>query len=229
MVVGNGMLATAFMKTEGISSDTIIFASGVSNSQETDHREFRRESDLLHSFLSCGKRVVYFSTVSVHDPSLSSSPYIIHKLNIEHLLREHAGDYLIIRLPIVVGRSNNRHTLTNFLFYSLLSGHHFELYRFACRYLIDLEDVVALVTRLIAKQPCNQTLDLVLDNRTRVTEIVEVLEHILGTQANYTLVPKGACYQIDNGPVKHILGTEYFQVDPRAYTYSLLSKYYLNI
>ena len=51
MIVGNGLIAKSFLKKYGKDNNIIIFASGVSNSKETNPDNFKREEDLLVSFL----------------------------------------------------------------------------------------------------------------------------------------------------------------------------------
>ena len=151
MIVGDGMLASAFQRAGAHDWDPVIFASGVSNSLEKDFTEYQKETDLLLNYSKLDKMLVYFSTVSIFDPSLSSNPYIHHKLKIEKIIDDRFGKYLIIRLPIVVGKSSNPHTLTNFLYRSIMNGDHFRLFQYATRYLIDLDDVVRFTEILISK------------------------------------------------------------------------------
>jgi len=226
MIIGDGMLATAFLKA-GINTDHhIIFASGVSNSLETDPNEFKRESDLLLSYSRNNEKLVYFSTVSIFDPSLYKNPYIQHKLNIEKIIRDNFSKYLIIRLPIVVGKSNNTNTLTNFLYLSLINNLPFNLYLNATRYLIDLDDAVRLSSLIILKTEGNQTINLVLDNKISAADIVMMLSEITGKQGNYNMISEGADYDVDHRPFKELMGKEQFKIDQEKYIFNLLNKYY---
>ena len=48
MVVGNGLLGMSFLlSSENDNESRVIFASGVSNSKETDIKEFNREKELI--------------------------------------------------------------------------------------------------------------------------------------------------------------------------------------
>lgn len=226
MVIGSGMLATAFMYDKINSDNVIIFASGVSNSLETDKLAFNREVDLLLNHASTSARLVYFSTVSIFDPSLSDSPYVLHKLYIEEMISAHFKNYLIIRLPIVVGKSTNPNTLTNFLYNCIRSGKSFNLYTNAQRYLIDLDDVVFLTSQLLQKVHENCKINLVLDNKTSIQSIVYLLAEIIGRQPYFNEVPRGSDYDIDNTFVKDLLGEDYFQIQGSEYIEKLLKKYY---
>ena len=61
MVIGNGLIASAFERYKN-NDDIIIFASGVSNSQETSELAFNREINLMKRYLNLDKKLIYFST-----------------------------------------------------------------------------------------------------------------------------------------------------------------------
>ena len=88
MIVGNGMIATAFKNIDYDLSDYILFASGVSNSKCRDFGEFNREFLTLKNTLDNNKTLIYFSTSSVFDPSLQNSEYVKHKLILEKYIQE---------------------------------------------------------------------------------------------------------------------------------------------
>jgi nucleoside-diphosphate-sugar epimerase len=226
MVIGDGMIASAFIRSGAENWRCIIFASGVSNSLETDPEEYIKEEELLLSMKGSALKLVYFSTVSVFDPSMNRNPYILHKKRLETLIEDNFNNFLIIRLPIVVGKSTNPHTLINFLYNSIISGEKFQVYQNASRYLLDLDDVVKLTKLLIDKSTANLNVNLVFDDKTSVNEIVQILMKISGKTGNYSLVQKGSDYEIDNSTAKAIIGEEYFQITPEEYNYNLLHKYY---
>lgn len=62
--------------------DFIIFASGVSNSKNSDLTAYQREAALLEKLIAeyPGKTLVYFSTCSLYDPGEKGSLYYLHKL-----------------------------------------------------------------------------------------------------------------------------------------------------
>lgn len=226
MVIGDGMIASAFIRSGAENWPCVIFASGVSNSLETDPAEYIKEEKLLLSKKESHLKLVYFSTVSLYDPSMARNPYILHKKRMEYLIENNFNSFLIIRLPIVVGKSTNPHTLINFLYNSIISGEKFQVYQNASRYLLDLDDVVKLTKLLIDKSKANLNVSLVFDDRTSVIEIVKILTRISGKKGSYSLVPKGSDYKIDNSIAKEIIGEEYFQIIPKEYNFNLLHKYY---
>ena len=101
MIIGNGLIANGFDKYR-YNDDVLIFASGVSNSMENNENEFNKEYELLKDSIDIPSKLIYFSTCSIVDDS-NKSPYILHKIKMEKLIRENSNNYLIFRLPIVVG------------------------------------------------------------------------------------------------------------------------------
>ena len=63
MIVGNGLIASLFYDVD--REDVIFFASGVSNSLETELSEFQREEDLIRETFTQNpdKLFVYFFIV----------------------------------------------------------------------------------------------------------------------------------------------------------------------
>lgn len=164
VVYGNGLLANKFKISQSIS-DYIIFASGVSNSGETRESEFERERKL---FLDCckeGKPIIYFGSCSVELPGQFWTPYIRHKFEMERAVLS-KGLGVVFRLPNVVGHGGNKNTLFNYLCNSILSGDVITVRKNAVRSLIDMDDVVSLVSFL-----CRDAFfkDLSTGNLIRVT------------------------------------------------------------
>lgn len=106
MIIGNGDIASVLTDRD----DLVFFASGVSDSQETDEAEYRREIALL-SRQDRNKRLVYFSSLSVF---YSESRYADHKRAMEATIKKYSKYYCIIRLGNIDWGSNP-HTLINYL------------------------------------------------------------------------------------------------------------------
>ena len=120
MVIGSGLIGSAFEKSQHEFKDSCVYASGVSNSNSSDCYEFKREQDQLVYFLSKYRnlrRFYFISTCSLYDSERNASPYVKHKLNMENLVISNTNG-VVIRLPQVVGRSTNPYTITNFIYLS---------------------------------------------------------------------------------------------------------------
>lgn len=104
MIIGKGLIASQFYEVD--REDIIFFASGVSNSSETRKEEFYREQNLIEETirLNSDKLFIYFSTCSIYDSSKYNSPYVLHKLHMEEVIKESAPKYLILRISNAVGK-----------------------------------------------------------------------------------------------------------------------------
>ena len=91
MVIGDGLIATAFSKYK--DSNVVIFASGISNSTECDFLKFQQERFLLEDIIDIyrNNKIVYFSSVDMR-----LTPYFSHKKQMEdkkRSLEELAEEY----------------------------------------------------------------------------------------------------------------------------------------
>jgi nucleoside-diphosphate-sugar epimerase len=176
-IIGSGLIASSF-SDQDFGRSVILFASGVSNSRETRSSQFDRESKLLQDWLSKSEKLIYFSTCSVEDDNLKSSPYVLHKIQMEKLvLLRPTG--IVIRLPQVVGRCDNKYTLTNFLASKIFNNECYDLYYGVLRNLIDITDVVALTRFLLESSDEGNLVSFAMPQYYEVSEIVFILENLL--------------------------------------------------
>lgn len=206
MIKGRGMLAKAFASFNE-QENIIIFAQGVSNSQEKDEDNFKRESNILQSVLdeNKGKLIVYFGTCSVDDPESKNTPYVEHKLNMEKLIQESGLDYYIFRLPQVVGKATSP-TLINFIATQIKAEKEFNVWGNSTRNLIDVDDVCNLVSYIVTNNLDKNSIINVASNRTvAIVTIVMKMESIIGKKASYKVLDKGASYSIDISSIKPYL------------------------
>lgn len=108
-IIGHGDIASALIDRQ----DLIFFASGVSNSQETNEENYKRENNLLIDTIheNKGVQVVYFSSIGVLD---SISRYYQHKRQMERVIQQLCPIHNIVRLGNI-DWGNNPHTLINYL------------------------------------------------------------------------------------------------------------------
>jgi len=203
MIIGNGMIAKAFKKYEN-SLRTVIFASGVSNSKETDEKNFNRERELLNNTLNrnSDKLFVYFSTCSIEDSSQQNSKYIIHKKKMEELIKTKSNSYYIFRLPQVVGKTHSP-TLVNFLIDSITNSKFFYVQKNATRNLIDVDDVFIICDHIITNGLyLNSIVNIASPFNLKVIEIVSLIEEILNKKANFELIEQGVSQEINIDKIK---------------------------
>ena len=215
MLVGNGMLVSYFRSYKS-DDGVLIFASGVSNSSLTDEKEFVRERELAESILKDNKDklFIYFSSCSIEDSELKNTPYHIHKKNMEQTIKNNANNYLIFRLPSVVGKGGSKNTIINFLINKIKDNQKIELWKNATRNIIDIEDVYKIVSYIIKKRIFNNaTVNIAYSENNKILDIVKSIEKIFDKKALYTVVDKGIDLKIDNNKIKKIM-TELSVVQP---------------
>lgn len=226
MIIGKGMMAKAFShKADNLQQ--IIFASGVSDSSETRQAEFLREENLLRATMreNPKQKLVYFSTCSIYDSTLHNSPYIHHKLNMERVIRENCADYVIFRLPQVVGVTQSP-TLIHYLYQKIYNQQRFDLWGNSKRNLIDVADVVRVVDFILDNQLFSKLIvNLASDKSHSIYEIVMILERLTEKRALYNVVDKGSSYHIDLSQIKPILKQLNMQFGAN-YAENVITKYY---
>lgn len=197
MVIGGGMMAqafSAFLADSGI----VIFASGVSDSLEDRLEAFDREKSLLQRTReeNSGKLVVYFGTCSVVDPDRRDTPYVQHKLEMESLLQNSDGPWMILRLPLAIGPVHRTRTLAQFLYERISREQPFEVWAHATRYPIDVADAFRIANLFIGQQSLwNRRINLAL-RAFNILDFVRSMELIVGKAARYDLIPKGKHYEL---------------------------------
>lgn len=198
MIVGGGLLARAFYESYSQNDGVTIFSSGVSNSQEISADKFLREENLLRENLGKAKKIVYFSTCSIEDETVKKSPYVTHKIKMESLIKDSSKNFIIFRLPQLIGKTRNPNTLVNFLYSKILNDEEFNVQEFARRNIIDVEHVAQIVKCILEQGHDNQIINIANKNSISVLEIVKILEGFLAKKGSYKLIPEGSNYSIES-------------------------------
>lgn len=220
-IIGNGLLARAFSNT--IIDNSLIFCSGVSNSQEVQPEAFLREENLLKEALSKhnDKCFIYFSSVAA--PTLANL-YFKHKINMERLIKVSSNNYLIFRLPYVAGIALNT-TLFPTIVENIYLQKKFTVYKNATRTIVDIEDVVEIVN-IIAKQSIKNKVINVCPNYFFQPEyLVRLVSKQLGIEPFYDVVNLGdqlLCIQDDS--FEGIIISDFFS-KKSDYLESVIKKY----
>ena len=231
MIIGSGFIANSFMHLYQNDASICIFASGTSNSLNTDTDDFKREYDLIEKILKdniVNSKLVYFSSCSVLNQNVSEiTPYTQHKINMEKLISTHPK-HLIIRLPSVAGSSVNPNTLLNFIYSKIKSHESFDLWVNAYRNIIDIDDVVELSEKIVGSDAfLNTTINIANPNNYKMIEIVNQMEKALGKPSIHKKVDKGSEYKIDIEPIQPFM-TSSLKDFGAHYLSSTLLKYYQN-
>ena len=223
-VVGSGLIARAFLSYD-FGSDVVIFASGVSNSRETELSAYRRESELLKGFLGKNNQVIYFSTCSISDESLINTYYIKHKLEMEKLVLSDKSSR-VIRLPQVVGKSKNKNTLANFLAWKIFHHETYILQLGSVRNLIDVDDVVSITEILLHSDWRDKLVSFALPMFYPTISIVHSLENVLNVKSEHTTIEVSPFYYPDSDFIKHVVDDGLLVIED-GYLESIIRKYYV--
>lgn len=225
MIIGNGLIARLF--TEHDRDDVVFFASGVSNSLESDASAFLREETILRKTLeeNVEKKIIYFSTCSIYDASKNESPYVLHKLRMEELVEELAKNFLIIRASNAVGKGGNPGLLMNYLYRCVTERRPIEVHTLATRNLIDADDIKNITLRLLNKGHFNQIVNIAYLENFSTLEILSLLEKHINKKPITVAVECGQSYRISIPETE-----DYFREkklnDKEAYLCRILKRYY---
>lgn len=188
-VIGNGFIAKKFRKySKTLEKDGItIYAAGISNSSEKKVKEFSRELNKLKKFCkNLRNKIIYISTYSISDKSRSKRRYVKNKIKIEKFIKRNCKNYLIIRLPEIVGFNKNPNTLTNYFYKSIKDKKKILVYENTTRNLLDVDDAIKHTIKLIKRlKNKNKTINLLNKNFYTPLEITKIFEKVLNRKANY--------------------------------------------
>jgi len=171
MIIGNGMIANNLSKID--NDDVLFFASGVSNSLCNDENEFEREKKLLLDYINTDKKLIYFSSVNDY---IINKKYLEHKLIIEKIITDNKNNFIIFKIPQLIGNGGNKNNFINFLYNNIINGIEFKLID-TKRSLLDIDDLVNICNYLLE---INYTGYFVINyiELLEVTDIIKIIEEI---------------------------------------------------
>lgn len=168
------MIAKSFIDYD--IKNVCVFASGVSNSLETDPILYDKELLLLKDTINNNKDyvILYFSTLGVHRST--KSLYTDHKLKVECYIKKTVSKYVIIRLPNVVGKNHNDAQLLPYLYNKLLKKEKL-LVSFSCvRDLIDVQDIPK-ISKYLVENKMYGIHNISLNNSITIFEILNAISN----------------------------------------------------
>ena len=210
----------------------VIYAAGVSNSKSKDKKKFLRERKKIQTFLNNHNKehlFIYISTTSVLDNYLKKDKYTRNKIIIENLIKKSLNNFLILRLSQIVGKSNNPHTLTNFIYRKILSEQRFKVWSNVKRNLIDIDDLIKIVKQIIStKLKYGNVINILNPNSIYVKEIVNIMGKIVKKNPKYILLEykpkKKGNLKIQSSSKFNLNIKKYFK--DKNYFKNILKKYY---
>jgi len=223
MIIGNGSIANIFLKEYYDNNSILIFASGVSNSNEKKRSQFHREKKLLQNTIKkySDYKIVYFSSVySQH----VDTEYYKHKKNMESLILKNCKNYLILRLPQLISDKGNNNNLVNHLVNSILNCQNLEIQNNVKRSIIDIDDVKLLTIEII-KNYNNKIFNISMIQSMFVIDICKIISNIKGITPKITIVPPLFIPpELNNSPeIDQIIDN--LKIDRKDYINKILKKY----
>ena len=192
-VHGSGFIAKNLKRIKlSKLKNVVIYAAGVSNSKSKDKKEFLKERKKIQTFLinhNTEQLFIYISTTSVLDNYLKKDKYTRNKIFIENLIKKSLNNFLILRLPQIVGKSNNPYTITNFIYKKVLLEQRFKVWSNVKRNLIDIDDLIKIVKQIIVtKLKPRNVINILNPNSIYVEEIANIMGEIIKKKPRYILV-----------------------------------------
>ena len=225
MIIGNGLIANLFREND--RENVVFFASGVSNSLETEKSAFLREENLLRKTLEENpeKIFIYFSTCSIYDSSKNGSLYVNHKLKMEQIVEELANQFLILRVSNAVGKGGNPNLLMNYLVNAFHQEKEITVHTLATRNLIDADDVKNITLKFINENSFNKIINVAYLENFSTIQILEILEKHFNKTAKTYLVKSGQSYLISI-PEAEAYFTENKLTEKKEYLLRIIKRYY---
>ena len=225
MIVGNGLIANLFREND--RENVVFFASGVSNSLETDKSAFQREENLIRKTIkeNPNKIFIYFSTCSIYDSSKNGSSYVNHKLKMEQIVEELANQFLILRVSNAVGKGGNPNLLMNYLVNAFHQEKEITVHTLATRNLIDADDVKNITLKFINENSFNKIINVAYLENFSTKEILEILEKHFNKTAKTYLVKSGQSYLISI-PEAEAYFAENKLTEKKEYLLRIIKRYY---
>jgi len=222
MIIGNGLISKSLEVLFKQDEDVIIFASGVSNSQETNETNFLREQKLLEEILNSfiDKKIVYFSSILLKKNI--SSPYYNHKRKMEKLIKKKSKNFLIIRLPQVIGFGGNNKNLINYFINKINSSEIIEIEKKTYRSIIDVSDLKKIIVHSITTN--KKIVNIYGFERIEVLKLAILVSELTNKPINILLKKRGKSIKKEKFNLTKKIAKE-IDIDIKNYTKKTLKKY----
>jgi hypothetical protein len=214
MVLGNGLIANSFFDYKD-DSRYLIFASGVSDSINSGICDFEREFDLIKKYTGTKMKFIYFSTSNT-----GLTPYFNHKERMEIFIQNNFENYLIFKIPNIVGVGGNKNNLFNFFKKKIIDKDQI-IVKDTYRSLIDADDLKIICDYFLYLN--NEVIYISYIERIKVIDIVNIIGDELKIEPNIKIEYKSSDSNFENSNIinefiKNKMNTEY-------YTLNLIKKY----
>ena len=222
MIIGNGLIASGFKSSDEDYSKYIIFASGVSNSKESNSKEYDREKKLIIESINNNKKLkfIYFSSILT---GVVNNEYYNQKLENEKLIEKNCSNYIIFRVPQIIGKLGNPNNLINYFKDCINSKKEITIYNNTQRSLIDIEDLVNVVNYCKDKANC-ETLNFSYVRKIEALDLCNFVADILTQKPNIKCINSNSNNNWDICNSK-LISEAIVSIDLLNYNYNVIKKY----
>jgi len=187
-IIGNGFIGRNVNKLRKyiIKSGYTIYTAGISNSNTNSKKELRKEVRLFKIFSkeNNSKKLIFISTADVSNNLKRNNLYIINKVKIENIIRKEFKDYIILRLPQIIGNSKNKKTLINYFYRNIKKNKTIDVLSGVKRNILDIDDVIKVLKVIIfEKKLIKRTITLSNKYFVQPIDIVKIFEKKLNKVA----------------------------------------------
>jgi len=223
MIIGDGLLGRSFLNSNQNYNDIVIFASGVSDSLNSNESSFEREKLLVLNTLKEYKtyKFVYFSSVLA---GVIDNNYYNHKIDIEELIKTHSDNYIIFRVPQIIGSVGNKHNLFNHIKNLIENNQEVIVYNNVYRALLDVDDLVNLVNYFKDTITC-KTINISNIEKITVLDIVNIISNQLKITPNIKIVDVEGDNWTDDNDIIVDNAIKNLGISRTQYTNNIIKKY----
>ena len=189
-IIGNGFIGKSLnkIKKDLIRTNYIIYAAGISHSKTKSKRNLNKELNSFKIFSknNFSKKVIYISTADVTNNISNKSLYVKNKIKIEKLVKKKFKNYIILRLPQIIGKSKNKNTLVNYFYFNIKNNKPLVLIKNFKRNVLDIDDILKLLKIIIYSKITKHKV-IILSNKYSVQriDIVKIFEKKLNKTVNF--------------------------------------------
>ena len=189
-LIGNGFIAKNLKKIKNnFKNSYLLYCAGVSNSKCLNKKEYVKEVNKIKKVISKIKKntiFVYISTTSISDKNHFKDKYVLNKIKIENIIKNKINDYIIIRLPQIIGITKNPHVISNFLFTKIKREELFNAWVNSKRNLLDIDDVKKIIEKILKKKfKKSYIVNIYNSKSTSVMTLINIFSKMLNTRAIY--------------------------------------------
>jgi len=227
MIIRHGVIARSFADFP-LRDGLLLFAGSVNNSAEKNEEIIQMEEASVADALLRYPEVpfLYFSSCSIADTSVIHTPYVKHKIRMERMVQNAARHFFIFRLPQIIGCSNTKSSLVNYLVDAISTHKTFELWRNANKNIIDIADVCAIVGEVLNRNTLkNKVINMASTRHVSMLELVNDIENVIGCRSKYVVVDRGTNTDIDVSDIRPVIDSLDINFDDN-YIKRLVMKYF---